>query len=129
MLSKESAAAPPLGQSVAVGALVVAGIVAAAVQSRDTAEREAIVLTSLASRAADEGYYDRAMRVAVHGLPTGESLPWIAPWSLELEAKLSGAAITSRLKAQLNGHEGSVLTAVFNPDALRDLERSERIVA
>ena len=57
----------------------------------------------------------------MHGLPTSESLPWVEPWSLELEAKLSGAAITSRLKAQLNGHEGSVLTAVFNRDGTRIL--------
>src|SRR5713101_4324377 len=94
-------------------------------QSRETAKREAIVLTSLADRAAMEGYHDRAMRVALQGLPTRDSLPWISPWSVELEAKLSGGAIASRLKAQFTGHKGPVRNAVFSPDGRRVLTGSD----
>src|SRR5262249_9087228 len=47
----------------AIGALVIVGLVAAAVQSRRVAQREAIVLTSLANRASEDGYHDRAVRI------------------------------------------------------------------
>src|SRR5262249_20078878 len=109
-----------------VGVLVTVGIVAAAVQSRSVAQREAIVLTSLANRASEDGYHDRAVRIAVHGLPAAGSMPWIDPWSPELEAKLSGGVMMSRLTAQLNGHTGSVVTAVFNRNGTRILTASGR---
>src|SRR5262249_47455203 len=68
-----------------VALLVVAGLVAVLWQARETARREARVLTSLAQKAIDEGFYDRAMRIAVHGLAPPGALPFIESWSDGLE--------------------------------------------
>jgi WD40 repeat protein len=95
----------------------------AAWQSRETDKREAKIMTSLAHRAMAEGHYDRAMRVALRGLPPTDALP-LAFWSAEVEAKLAGAALLSRLRAQMI-HGGAVATAVFSPDGRRIVTASE----
>jgi WD40 repeat protein len=86
----------------------------AAWQSRETDKREAKIMTSLADKAMAEGHYDRAMRIALRALPTKGELK-LAFWSDEVEAKLAGAALLSRLRVQL-GHAGVVFTAAFSRD-------------
>lgn len=98
-------------------ALAILTAVWAAWQSRETAKREAKIMTSLAHKAASEGYYDRAMRIALQGLPPPGALPF-AFRSEEVEAVLSGAAMLSRLKVQL-AHQGWVFAAGFSPDGRR----------
>jgi len=85
----------------AVALLVAIGLSVAVMQARETSLREARVLTSLAQRAIDEGRYDRAMRTAIHGLPPPGALPFVFPWSRELEVKLAGAAAMSRQLCQI----------------------------
>jgi hypothetical protein len=79
----------------AVAALVLAALAAALWQTRETAKREAIVLTSLAHRAIADQRYETAMRTALQGLPMQGGLPlalgWSTPEMSGLEAKLAGA--------------------------------------
>jgi WD40 repeat protein len=95
----------------------------AAWQARETAKREARIVTSLAQKAAREGHYDRAMRIAVQGLPPIGALPF-SFHSEEVEAVLSGAAMLSLLKAQL-AHGAPVRAAEFSPDGRRLVTASE----
>src|SRR5205085_10387529 len=67
-----------------VAILTILGMIAAAWQTRETAKREAIVLTSSAHKSLAEGYVDRAIRTALLGLPRAGALPWLSPWSDEL---------------------------------------------
>lgn len=75
-----------------VALLVIVLAVGSTWQARSTALREGIVLTSLAQKAYDAGQYHRAMRIAVHGLPPRGALPYINPWSRELERVLAQSA-------------------------------------
>jgi hypothetical protein len=102
-----------------LGILVLGGLIAAMLQSRETADREAKVMTSVAQRAIQDGYHDRAMRIALQGLPPKGSLPLVTSWSDGLEAKLAGGALLSRLHIRLKGHEGWVGHAAFSPGGER----------
>lgn len=74
-------------------AMLLCGATAASIlQARATAVREDIVLTSLAQRAYDTGSYDRAMRIAAHGLPPRGALPFVDPWSKDLEQLIALSA-------------------------------------
>jgi FOG: WD40 repeat len=84
-------------------------------QSYRTQVREAAVLTSLAQRAIHEGYYDRAMRIALQGLPPKGAIPWISHWSQALEAKLAGGAMQSGLKTECR-YQVHIASAEFSPD-------------
>ncbi|MGO9475198.1 MAG: TIR domain-containing protein, partial [Rhodomicrobium sp.] len=93
-------------------------------QSRDTQRREALVMTSAAERAIQQGFYDRAIRIAVQGLPKASALPlfalgWDEPEIRGLEAKLAGAAQASAQRAVLQGHDNWVSSAAFSPDGAR----------
>jgi hypothetical protein len=93
-------------------------------QSRETQRREALVMTSTAHRAIQDGFHERAMRIAVRGLPKAGALPlfslgWDATAMSGLEAKLAGAAQASALRAVLQGHDDSVWSAAFTPDGSR----------
>jgi len=100
-------------------------------QTRRAAEREAIVMSSIAQRAITEGRYDRAMRIAVQGLPPMGSPHLLKPWSTALETQLATAAEFSQLKVLFAGHEDGVLSAEFNHDATRvvtaSLDKTARI--
>lgn len=103
------------------GAMAVAvGLFAAWWMQYQTILREAVVLTSAAQKAIDEQHYDRAMRIALQGLPHPGS-GWLTPgWDTKemrgLEAKLAGAAQGSPLKSVLRGHQEIVVDAQFSPD-------------
>ncbi len=84
-------------------------------QTRAVAKREALVFTTLAQQAMDEGDNERAIRYALHGLPTGKG-NILAPWSEELEAKLKGAIIQNRLRAKLQGHTAWLTDVAISPD-------------
>jgi hypothetical protein len=93
-------------------------------QSRETVRREALVMTSAGDKAIKEGLYERAIRIAVQGLPRAGALPpfslgWEALEVRGLEAKLAGAAEASALRLVLQGHTDTVVSASFSPDGAR----------
>jgi hypothetical protein len=94
----------------ALAALVLAALAATLWQARETAKREAIVLTSLAHRAIADQRYETAMRTALQGLPMQGGSPLLLGWSTPemtgLEAKLAGAAQLSPLLREFTGHSG-----------------------
>ena len=114
--------------AVTVIMLAVCGLAWAIWQARDTEKREILVTTSLADKANRDGYYDRAMRVALQGLPRPGALPWSSGWSSVavrgLEAKLAGSAMLSRHVARM-AHEGRVRSAAFSPDGARVVTASD----
>ncbi|MGA2293246.1 TIR domain-containing protein, partial [Bradyrhizobium sp.] len=100
-----------------------AALFGALYQARETARREAIVLTSLANRAIADQNYESAMRIALQDLPSPGHSPLALGWSTAeisgLEAKLAGAADLSPLLRELKGHGGPVWSVAFSPDGAR----------
>lgn len=109
-----------LSRALGTGAIaVVFGLYAAWWMQYQTILREAVVLTSVAQKAIDEHQYDRAMRIALQGLPHPGS-GWLTPgWDREqihgLELKLVEAAEGSRL-IYIKSHPDQVADAAFSPD-------------
>src|SRR5262249_49451846 len=83
-----------------------------------------VVFTSLATQAMKEDRFDRAMRFALQAYPARGSLPWLTPFSTELEGKLAGSAQSARLHRVLKGHSSAVKTVEFSPDGKRLLTGS-----
>ncbi len=106
-----------------IAILVTIVLVGALWQARENEKRQARVLTSLAQKAIDGSYYERAMRIALLGLPLVGKAPWLPGWSTPeisgLEAKLSGAAQLSPLQFELTGHGGVVWSVGFDPSGTR----------
>jgi WD40 repeat protein len=86
--------------------------------------RELVVFTSLATQAMKEERFDRAMRFALQAYPARGSLPWLTPFSTELEGKLAGSAQSARLHRVLKGHSSAVNTVEFSSDGKRLLTAS-----
>ena len=103
-----------------VGLLVVAMLFAVVMESRSTFQREAHVFAQLATDASRDGFYDRALRYAIAGLPPrkGEWSP-ITPWSKQLEANFVSSLELSQLVVQFSGHQGPLTAAAFDNDARR----------
>jgi hypothetical protein len=108
-----------------VGVLLLAGAGYLVWEGYDVARREMRVYTSLASNALRDGHFDRATRYALQAYPARGSLPWLTPFSTELEGKLAGAALSTRLQHALSGHSRRVLSASFSPDGKRVLTASD----
>jgi TIR domain/WD domain, G-beta repeat len=85
----------------------------------DLARRELNVFTARATDALNDEQFDRAMRYALQVYPARGRLPWITPFSTELEGKLAGGAFSTRLHRQLNGHSKPVDSAAFSGDGKR----------
>jgi WD40 repeat protein len=110
----------------AVGVFVVSlvALAGALYQARETAKREALMLTSAAKRAMFDQRYETVMRVALQGLPSpGGGSPLALGWSMPemrgLEAQLAGAAQLSPFLRALKGHGAGVVSAAFSPDGAR----------
>jgi WD domain, G-beta repeat len=85
----------------------------------DVAKRELNVFTARATDAIKDEQFDRAMRYALKVYPARGSLPWLTPFSTELEGKLAGGAQSSLLHHLLKGHTGQAWSASFSPDGRR----------
>ena len=111
------------GQLLGVLVIGLAALVGALYQARETAKREALMLTSAAKRAMFDQRYETAMRVALQGLPSPGSSPlalgWSTPEMRGLEAQLAGAAQLSPFLRELKGHGDAVKSAAFSPDGAR----------
>ena len=68
----------------AVGALVLAMLAGTVWASRETEQREILVMLSKAADATAERRYDRAMRYALRGLPAKGAIPYLSPWNSAL---------------------------------------------
>jgi len=80
-----------------IALLVVAAVVVAAISARSTFKREATVFANISADSIQDGQPDKALRLALSGLPDREgALPFIQPWSNLLEARLAGAAFHNR---------------------------------
>jgi TIR domain/WD domain, G-beta repeat len=99
-----------------VAALVLAMVGYLTWLSYDLAGREINVFTARATEAMNEGKFDRAMRYALQAYPARGRLPWVTPFSTELEAKLAGGAQATRLQLVLKGHSLRVQSAAFSTD-------------
>src|SRR5262249_56815066 len=73
-------------------------------QSYDVTRREIKVFTARATDELNDEQFDRAMRYALQAYPTRARPPWTTPFSTELEGKLAGRALSTRLRRPLNGH-------------------------
>jgi WD40 repeat protein len=108
-----------------VAALVLAVFGYVTWQAYDVSRRELAVFTSLAAQAMKEGHFDRAMRYALQAYSARGSLPWLTPFSTELEGKLAGGAQSTRLHRLLKGHSGEINVAAYSPDGARILTASD----
>src|SRR5262249_59878523 len=96
-----------------VAVLVLVMIGYATRQSYDVTRREINVFTARATDALNDEQFDRAMRYALEAYPARGRLPWTTPFSTELEGKLAGGALSTRLRPQLNGHSKPGVIATF----------------
>ena len=69
--------------------------------------------------------FDRAMRYALQAYTARGRLPWTTPFSTELEGKLAGGALSTRLHRLLKGHDGPVQSAAFSSDGKRVVTASD----
>src|SRR5215813_5642976 len=95
-------------------------------KSYDVARRELSVFTSLAATALNDEQFDRAMRYALQAYPAPGDLPWLTPFSTELEAKLAGAANSNRLHRVL---VRATPLSVFSPNGKRVLTGADNTVS
>src|SRR5215472_2407760 len=100
----------------AIAVLVLAMVGYVTWQSYDVARREVNVFTARAADALHDEQFDRAIRHALQVYPARGGLPWITPFSTELEGKLAGGALSTRLHRQLNRHSKPVKSAAFSND-------------
>jgi WD40 repeat protein len=91
----------------------------------DVARRELAIFTSLTDKALKDERFDRAMRYALQAYPARGRLPWMTPFSAELEGKLAGAAQFTRLRLLLHGHSAAVKSAAFSGDGKRVVTASK----
>jgi WD40 repeat protein len=97
-------------------------------KSYDVARREMLVFTSLAATALNDELFDRAMRYALQAYPAPGDIPWLTPFSTELEGKLAGAANSTRLY-RLGGYSVAGVKTIFNPDSKRVLFAAGNLAA
>jgi hypothetical protein len=102
-----------------IALLVLAGVGYVSWQSYDVARREMRVYTSLAANALHDEHFHRTMRYALLAYPARGSIPWLTPFSTELEGKLAGAALSTHLRRLLRGHSRPVIGVSFSPDGKR----------
>jgi hypothetical protein len=97
-------------------------------QTHETARREMFIFASLADRALKEEQFDRALRFAVQAYPPPRAVPIAGPLN-ELEEKLAGGSLMSRLRIALRGHAEPIVAVAFSPngDAVLTTKRRNAI--
>ena len=108
--------------ALAAGFIVVtAALGGAAWESYRTSQREAGIFASLSAAALAQGFCDRALRLAVAGLPPGDGASPLSFRSPQLQGALSffASAHDCYFRAALIGHARLVDSAAFSPDGSR----------
>ena len=108
-----------------VAALMVGSFAYVLLQGYDVSRREVAVFSDLATQAMNEGRFDRAMRYALQAYPARGHLPFLTPFSTELEGSLAGGAQSTRLHRILRGHSRQLKSVAFTPDDSRILTGSD----
>src|SRR5262245_3908712 len=99
-----------------VAVLLLGGLVAVLVTTRHISEREARIFASKAAAALQLGYFDRALRFALAGVPA-RGATFLSAWSDELEAWLAAAVHGNRLLLQMHTKtEWTNYSLAFSPD-------------
>ncbi|MHC2332850.1 nSTAND1 domain-containing NTPase [Bradyrhizobium sp. USDA 4454] len=114
-------------RALTVAFVAVMAILAGAMwESYQTSQREAAVFASAAGKAFEQGFCDRALRLAEAGLPASKGASPLAFRSGELQVDLSYFGATfCFFQLALSGHAHSVTSAVFSPDGSRVLTASD----
>ena len=115
------------GLLLAAAVLAVAGTAGGALwQSYQTSRREAAVFASLSATAFEQGFCDRALRLAMAGLPPATGGLGFSFRSPQLLGELAFFASSHDcyFQAALAGHTHLVSSAVFSPDGARVLTTS-----
>jgi hypothetical protein len=112
-----------------LAAALVAGIGVLGVsawQSGQTSQREANIFASLSETAFDQGFCDRALRVAIAGLPPSTGASPFSFSSPQLLGALSffGSNPDCYFQVALDGHKHLVSSAAFSADGSRVLTTS-----
>jgi hypothetical protein len=80
-------------------------------QSYDVARREIDVSTARATEALNDQQFDRAMRYALHAYPARGRLPWMTPFSTELEGLDQQIGAVNVIRILLRLEQGLVVVA------------------
>ena len=98
----------------------------AMLKSSRTSQREASIFASLSATAFEQGFCDRAGRLAVAGLPPAEGASAMSFRSPKLQGELSffGSKHDCYFELALGGHTALVNSATFSPDGSRVLTAS-----
>ena len=101
--------------------VVMAALSGALWQSYQTSKREAAVFASTSATTSAQGFCDRALRLAVAGLPPSQGSSPFTYRSRELEDGLSryASANDCRFRLALSGHAKALGSAAFSPDGSR----------
>jgi WD40 repeat protein len=96
-------------------------------QSYQVSKQAAAGFASTSATASEQGFCDRALRLAVAGLPPSQGSSPLTFRSRELEDGLSRFASTKEcpFRLVLSGHSGLVKSAVFSPDGSRVVTASD----
>ena len=91
-----------------------------------TSQREASVFASVSAIAFGQGFCDRALRLAVAGLPPDEGAFPLSFRSRQLQSQLSflGTARDCHFRLALAGHMGLISGVAFSPDGSRIVSSS-----
>jgi WD40 repeat protein len=107
--------------------VVMAALGGALWQSYQASKREAAVFASSSASVSVQGFCDRALRMAVAGLPPSQGGSPLTFRSFELEDGLSRYASAKEcpFRLALSGHTKPVWSAVFSPDGSRVVTASD----
>jgi hypothetical protein len=110
----------------AIVAAVMVGLGRSVWESYQTSQREAAIFASLSATAFEQGFCDRALRLAIAGLPQSVGASPISFRSPQLEGDLSffGSQHNCYFQSALAGHSSLVSGAAFSTDGSRILTAS-----
>ncbi len=119
--------------AIAAACVAMAAMIAWILQDRLAQRDQVTALTSEAQAAIDDQQFERAIKIALLGLPVPGQLPWALQWSdpsiSALEAKLEGAAqlsaMTHRFEEERAVDQANLPYATFNLEGTKVVTAGE----